>query len=47
LKNIKKRIKKLYEYPMIYDNILDGPPKGIPAREKMSRVINIDFSKKD
>jgi len=46
-KTIKSWIEKLYCYPLIYDRIIDEPPKDVAPREKRAQLIKVDFSKKE
>ena len=40
---LKKLIRLIYEFPEIYDAVLDHPPPGVETMKKGGQVIKVDF----
>jgi hypothetical protein len=46
LARTKKLVLELYDFPEIYDSVLDQPPPGIQTTDQKGQIIPVSFSKK-
>ena len=42
---VKKLVREIYDFPEIYDSVLDVPPPGVEPRSEGAEVIEVEFGK--
>jgi hypothetical protein len=42
---VKKLVREIYDFPEIYDSVLDVPPPGVEPRSEGAEVIKVEFGK--